>query len=103
MAPMMAHFCSTLFDRASAQLTWLWCIGAGAALLAYRRWRIALLAQRCCRRPIGPRHRPVLLPRCSIQTGESDCDARAPAQTARGAWIRPRSPAVDGLLQALNA
>jgi hypothetical protein len=41
---MMAHFCSTLFDRASAQLTWLWCIGAGAALLAYRRWRIALLA-----------------------------------------------------------
>jgi hypothetical protein len=47
---MMAHFCSTLFDRASAQLSWLWCIGAGAALLAYRRWRSAagvpLLAHR---------------------------------------------------------
>jgi hypothetical protein len=41
---MMAHFCSTLFDRASAQLSWLWCIGAGAALLAHRAPGAALLS-----------------------------------------------------------
>jgi hypothetical protein len=34
MAPMMAHLCWSLSDRASAQLPLLWCIGAGAALLS---------------------------------------------------------------------